>query len=380
MTLIRAFLNNGFFFLVLIVAVTLYLVYSDKVKHDHGLLQDQHNNLPNDTTESTDLGVPTTIESSQTPEPISVADKVEEKSETNVAEVVPTDPISTEAANNPEPASQNTTEQTPILDNVVDATESTVENTAEESIQDVVETANQVLTPEPAPVATAQAEEAVADKVNQATVAEPSNPVAITSETPPASINLPAYDQASLDAILNDTNITKGVPEFDSIEAAYSAARQAFYDKDYATSQKIYFSMVKKNPTANALGELGNVLFMDNKLDWANRSWLESAKYLIKEKRIEEAYTLANRLHPVAPATAQKIAYQLSKFMANQYSQQQLKQTNKQQGMPAMQPYRSQPMPVMPNWPNSTAMQQPQGMQPMPMYPPVNIQSYQPIK
>ena len=41
MSIIRTLLNNGFFVLLLVVAVTLYLAYSDDIKRDHGLLPEQ---------------------------------------------------------------------------------------------------------------------------------------------------------------------------------------------------------------------------------------------------------------------------------------------------------------------------------------------------
>ncbi len=40
MSILRALLNNGFFILLLITAVTLYLVYSDDIKKDHGIYID----------------------------------------------------------------------------------------------------------------------------------------------------------------------------------------------------------------------------------------------------------------------------------------------------------------------------------------------------
>ena len=348
MALIRAFLNNGFFFLVLIVAVTLYLVYSDDVKRDHGILKTQPSQS---TTESTDLVTPVISH----PEPVKA---IETASETSIAskhtappvvEMDSSEPIATNIANEEMPQETQNTEDNSLVDSIVEKT------------QEAVESMTQVVTLEAEPQLH---ENTVTADEKSASESKNAAPAAL-AEIEQTSLALPDYDHASLDAILNDSTKTKDIPEFSTTEAAYTAARQAFYDQDYETSEHIYLSMIQTKPTANALGELGNVLFVNNKQDKANRAWLESAKYLIIEDRVGDAYTLANRLRPVAPETAQKIGYQLAKMMAEKYRQQQINNPpHTNSNMPPMQPYR------LPAMPAPQAMTPPQyHSQPMPQMP-----------
>ncbi|MEA3405329.1 MAG: hypothetical protein U9R28_06270 [Pseudomonadota bacterium] len=343
MALIRAFLNNGFFVLVLIVAVTLYLAYSDSVKRDHGLLDKPTNHVETDTQQTASEVVASIEVEASEPAIVEVTPAAEDTPQV----VEPTIEVTEKA----------TAEETPVeaVTTTVEPAVEAVENVAETVSEAVVETATAIATVV-APLVSEKTTEKMPTVVAE-TQTEPAVPTQI--KTKQATFQFPTYDETNLQAILDDKTLTEGVPEFASTEEAYAAARQAFYDQDYLTSEKIYFSMARKNPTANAVGELGNVLFIDGKKEWANRAWLESAKLLIQENRVKDAYTLANRLHPVAPETARKIGYQLSKMMAAKHSQnlaekQVQPRSNFMPPMQNMKPmaqpqFKSQPMPPMQN-------------------------------
>ena len=272
MSVIRTLLNNGFFVLLLLVGATLYLAYSDKIKEDHGLI------TPTEVahTETTVTEEPAQLAPEATPE-VTEEPKAEAVSEAPVVETTPSAEVAPETVATPEP--------------------------------EVAAPVTEVATTEP---------ETAAPEATVATTPAAEDPAIEIPETE-AAPSLPPMDESVL-------------AQFKSAEEAIAAARQAFYEKDYVTAQKIYFPLAFKSQQADILGELANVLYADDKQDWAKKAWLESAKLLVKEGRLNDAMLLAQRLRPVAPQEAAEIAENLHKLHQAQVEQQRLAQ---QQAMEA---------------------------------------------
>ena len=364
MALIRAFLNNGFFFLILIVTVTIYLIYSENVKRDHGLLNTQTSKSVNNLTDPmvpnsplSETEIPTQTEEIAANEPIN--DAIKEQIE---ALDTPTAKEKVEVAEDIATEANKTTELELNID-VIDAqVEDAVQINNESTSMQITDTTSLVSSQEPL------VKESNNVSVPDVSINQSNSQTNVDENAPMISEPLPSYNVAELNAALNESDINQPIAAdaFD-IETAYNLARQAFYNKEYTMAEKIYFDMLQRNPTANAFGELGNVLYANKKFNWANQAWLESAKFLVKEQRIEDAYILANRLRPVVPDTAEEIVYQLSKIVANQNTIQnrQYRPLNPS-NIPPVKPYQVQPMSEMPK------MQDMKSVEPMTQMPPMN--------
>lgn len=326
MSIIRTLLNNGFFVLLLVVAVTLYLAYSDDIKRDHGLLPEQTAEMPtesvNDAANTEEVASDTSNEMTMETKPTAVevvevakAEKVVETSEPVASapvQATTTQPEVKEATPAPSPA-QTATET---------VTDSTPETLA----------VNETLAEDKAPSQTAE------------TQPEPSEAKA-KPQTTSASQN---HDEV--------------LKQFASPQEAINAARSAFYNKDYDMAEKIYFAMAFKTQKADVIGELANVLYVNKKIDWAKQAWLEAASQLVEENRVQDAMVLSNRLAPIAPKTSQKIAQNIQRLtqhnnqasqpkmpsMAEQKARMQAYQAKMQAYQQKMQQRYSQPAPNMP--------------------------------
>ncbi len=289
MPLIRAILNNGFFFIVLIVATALYLAYSDNIKRDHGLLADDSASpeLNEPQSQPTVEVASIALKSDRLVEAPAIADKVES------IDVVakPSQPME---------SVENSSETAVVA---------AIENTAE-----IMATEATVVQPELDPPSTPATE-------------APQPEIKTTEDKAPESVVACISNNTNTDEVTNAPLTTQDaeqttqaseqtpIPEFNSAEQALQAARQAVENKDLLTAEKIYFDIVDKRPSANVLGELAYVLHTIGKTDWAQKSWIDSAKLLVAEGRFQEAMTLANRLAPIAPKAAREIGMNVNKIM-----------------------------------------------------------------
>jgi len=339
MSIIRAILNNGFFFIVLIVATTLYLAYSDSIKRDHGLLPEQtniaentlHNNVAEPTVSKVEIeNHSDTNTNTETPS----------SADTNTDSVPVASSEATEAL-----LPIETAETTPVEE---EQATSTPETEASEVVTETAQPENTL-----ANNSETQSTEMPADTVNQSQPAS-------QSENAKASESVLT---AELDSILDDSNSATNVAIFASQAEAVTAARQAASKQDYTTATKIYLDIAKKAPSANLVGELAYTLYKAGKTEWAAKAWLESAKMLVAEKRFNEAAMLSNRLMPIAPKASKEIQMNLQKiYQAHQENMQKKRaymqsMMNKQNNsssvmkpmskMAPMQPMTQQKMPPM---------------------------------
>lgn len=94
---------------------------------------------------------------------------------------------------------------------------------------------------------------------------------------------------------------------FSGPREALAAAREAAQKGDYVWSAAIYSSLLKHYPRADLAGELGNVLWRMGEKQWAHRAWRYAAQLLIREGRIDIARTFARNIAKVDPALSREI-------------------------------------------------------------------------
>ncbi|MGC9385844.1 MAG: hypothetical protein ACP5D0_02775 [Hydrogenovibrio sp.] len=293
MSIFRAILNNGFFILLLLVIVTLYLAYSDSIKRDHGILSESNTDVAAPHSASNEAGKTT---ASAEVAPVEVNVEPEQTSSNNAPKSAPST------------ASDNTAQAPePDTDPSAEATTETADGTAQ--------TARQAAT-QP-------------DDTDVLIVTED----IVTSEEDPREL-LKAY---------------KSFPE------AVQAARHAAEQKDYTQAEKLYFALALVTRDPNMAGELGNILYQDNKPEWAEKAWLEAARMLIMQGQYGQAMQFAQRLAPGMPQAAQTIRNEV--------------QTALQMRQQAPAPANMTPPAAMPNAYGHTAppMRPMPPMQPMPL-------------
>jgi hypothetical protein len=369
MSIIRAILNNGFFFIVLIVGAALYLAYSDNIKRDHGLLPEE----------------PKTIAESTEHKAIPASGKTEKQkvAETAIEPIVDQHELTVDtpkSAPDTKEAEAATIVQTEINIEEVPATENPA-NTP----QQIVVTAASEQFEETIEIPAKSTDDTV--KTDAKTKIEQTSDAVNTAEKSANKDNENQILTSELDSILDDGNIKVSTPSFDNQTDAVNAAREAASKKDYMTAAKIYIETVKKQPSANLVGELAQTLYKADKKEWAAKAWLESAKMLVAENRFAEAAMLSSRLAPIAPAEAREIQMNLQKIqqarMAQKYAamrehmakQQQMKQKNMPQ-MAQVTPQNVQTMPPM----QPMANYQYAPMKPMPPMQPMTNYQYAPIE
>ncbi|MEA1989565.1 MAG: hypothetical protein U9N57_10235 [Pseudomonadota bacterium] len=375
MSLIRAILNNGFFFIVLIVAAAVYLAYSDNIKRDHGLLPEE----------------PTTVANEESHQPKAV-------NMTSAPAVIATTDESTPSENNVDTApekdvviSESPSKQTPSTESE-NLTSQSEEIPTAEAVAAVVMVSNPLIDNNDSNEAASTEQDSENIETTKTDVNEPTAPVN------QASLQNTTVLTPELDAILNDDNMSIKTPDFKTQQEALVAAHEATTKEDYLTAAKIYMDTAKKQPSANVVGLLAQSLYQADKKEWAAKAWLESAKMLVAENRFKEAAMLSARLAPIAPAEAREIQMNLQKMhqahmakkraamKARMIKQQQMMQSNMpQQNMQAMPPikpvpkYNYAPMkPVVPMQPMQQIPQQ--NMQAMPPMKPMPKYNYAPMK
>jgi len=275
MSVIRAILNNGLSIIVLIVAITLYLAYSDSIKRDHGITD--HTNQP--------------IASNQTHSDQALQNEADHSHKNNSAQ-------------------ENSHADTTATDAHLVATNE--ENTvlADNIAQQPTEATKIV-------IVTAQTE---GSDLNNATN---------TSETEDSAKNqanenvTEVQAKPAIKAVINPETANTDVANFASIDEAMQAARDAEQKQDFATSSRIYLDIAANQPSANILGYLANSLHQDGKQQQAKQAWIDSAKLLVKENRLQDASMLASRLIPYAPEVAQNIHMNVQKIRYQQMMNQQ---------------------------------------------------------
>ena len=362
MSLIRAILNNGFFFIVLIVAAGVYLAYSDNIKRDHGLLPEE----------------PTTVAKEESHQPKAV-------NMTNAPGIIVTTDEST--------PSENKVDKAPEKDVVLSeaslietpSTESeNLTNQSEEAPVAATVAANEVI-PEPL-IANSASNEADSNEQDSENIETTKTDVNEASEqVNQASLENTKVLTTELDSILNDDSMSIKTPEFKTQQEALAAAHEATTKKDHLTAAKIYMDTTKKQPSANVVGLLAQSLHQADKKEWAAKAWLESAKMLVAENRFSEAAMLSSRLAPIAPAEAREIQMNLQKmhqaYMAKKHEamkarmlkQQQMAQKNTTH-MPQQNTQAMPPMKPMPKY-NYAPMKPMAPMQPMQQMPQQNTQA-----
>lgn len=318
MSIIRTLLNNGFFVLLLVVAVTLYLAYSDDIKRDHGL-------LPEQAAEASSEPDHTAPETAQI-----VADTVIEQPAETTAETIETANKSevTGEVEKTQPLVSAPSIETPAAERQVASTQKTAQPPAEVHEKTADVPSHKETSPEALPVTKTAAEEKPTAKSTAAAV-----------EALPEA-QKPAVQSALIDSTTqNHADVLK---QFSSPQEAINAARSAFYKKDFETAEKIYFAMAFKTKKADVIGELANVLYANKKIDWAKQAWLESASQLVEENRIQDAMILSNRLAPVAPKTSQQIAQNIQRLIQHKNKVNQPKMPTIAEQKARMQAYQAQ--------------------------------------
>ncbi|MDX1352527.1 MAG: hypothetical protein R3254_05900, partial [Thiomicrorhabdus sp.] len=339
MSIIRAILNNGFFFIVLIVATAVYLAYSDNIKRDHGILtENTASAADSEPVKNSQITAKESIDKHATPQAQELSIPSSESNNMTIASEEPAHD------NQQQPTAEQATEQNGDI--------------AETSLIQTDDTSTQA---DSAKVMNQQNNQAQEDIAPQESNQEKLTDSIFTAE---------------LVSMLNDQNSGTKMPQFASKEEALSAAQQASAKQEHLTAAKIYYDVITKAPSTNIVGQFALSLYQAGKTEWAEKAWLISAKMLVAENREHEAAILAARLTPISPKTAQEIQFNLQKIQqqrmadsaqkmqANQPRITQVTRENDRASMPAI-PLR-QPVPQMPAMPNYSQMQPMPPMRPMP--------------
>ncbi|WP_029408749.1 hypothetical protein, partial [Thiomicrorhabdus sp. Milos-T2] len=379
MSLIRAILNNGFFFIVLIVAAAVYLAYSDNIKRDHGLLPEQeesqstntvakHNSEPQDlNTNVTETAIeketqPSSEAPNQPKQPVQAAIKTEQEVNTS-----PEEETSTET---------QTPSQKPNLAKI-NSENSQAVKVEEKANTDANKELQNIDPKTPALASTFSGEEAIKTQSKNDLGNESENKSGNKSENESnkdSNTTTNTEETAPTDEVnktLDNQTAEQQNSDFKTEQDALKAAKDASAKSDFKTAAKIYSEVAKKHPSANVVGQLAQALYQDGKKEEAAKAWLESAKLLVAEKRFPEAMILSARLAPFAPAESREIQQNLQKMQMAYINQ-------KRQAMQAkMLQYRKNMQNKMAN--NKTSKSMPT-MQPMPQYKPAPMKPMPPMQ
>jgi len=344
MSLIRAILNNGFFIIVLIIAITLYLMYSDKIKRDHGITSHSNTSI----VETNDTPSPVVQKTTQNSEP-NVSEQPQKTEETNLAETSPsTENKETQSANNNNSNAANTNTTDTLVENnahKVEKVETEVQATTKPTENDNVNS------------------QGSADNAPQADEKTPQ----LVVNTPHATENAPQAVEntsKSADAVATTEKKSNTKAHFANLNEALVAAKKASAKNDFTKAAAIYLDIAKKQPSPSILGYLANSLYQEGKATQAGQAWLDSAKLLVKEHRLQDANMLASRLVPYAPKVAHEIHMNVQRIYQKQMA---LRQHNNQVQNASNKPLTNfQPQQAMKPMPQMQTMQPMQAMQPMP--------------
>jgi len=364
-TLLKTLLNNGFFVLALLIAVTLYLAYGQKQATQNEAYVKGENTAVTVTempTERTPTD-PSTTAAALPAEPQTTALEKTESQRAPAQEQAPinqtaegTSPASAETeaapaetqheANPPASGLETAATDTPPPSQPAES-EATHEPAGDTVKAQAHEQAEQAVASAPAadkaPAPQAGQKDAPAPDTPDTTDAAPdSNNTAATAEAAPApGTAIPAADsehggdepsaakqtdnasaQSAKDKTpaafdpskINDRAI---LSYFSGSDEALAAAREAAHKGDYVWSAAIYSSLLRHYPRADLAGELGNVLWRMGEKQWAHRAWRYAAQLLIREGRIDIARTFARNIAKVDPALSREIEAHLPKGPAD---------------------------------------------------------------
>ena len=385
MPLIRAILNNGFFFIVLIVATAVYLAYSDNVKRDHGLLPNQSSPVAEASSTDNIEDVSKTIDNQD----IQKSNLAESELSTSQDAEVP------RLENNDESTVELSTESTENQPETSTA-ENVLQLTDDQNATSKTNTQTNEISTGALETDTPPEEQILATNSNDSIApiedTPSANDITENAESKTASNNLQ-------DDTMSDSEIKSNLKplEFANQNEAIQTAKEATKAGDHLTAANIYSYVAKKSPSANIVGEVALSLSQAGKQEAAEQAWLQSAKMLVAENRMQEAAMLSSRLAYIAPKVSQEIQMNLQKIhyqRMQERNKQMAAQIQKQsqpmfhQNAQKMQPMAQQPqqsMPPMQPMPNYAPMKpmapmpHMQKMQPMAQQPQQNMLPMQPM-
>lgn len=304
MSIIRTILNNGFFILLLIVIAIIYLAYSDSIKKDHGLMEDDANDIVH-ATESKQTAIVEPVPSVVVQDSVSSIDEPL-ANETETATTTSQDDVA--AVETPPPAAENN----PVIEEAVTQAELLPEvvQIEKEEVQSVVEV-------EKVPV------EIVAEEITTATL-EPNQVAVENNEVKPNTENI------KVTAEVSDIDVEKVLAEYKSFDEALTSARKFATAKKFAKSEEVYYSLAEKVPSAMVLGEFGNVLYQADKKKLAELSWVEAGRALIKQNNFNAATNFAKRLKGVSEKASKAILDEINVTQQSLVVSQQAKRKQQQ--------------------------------------------------
>ncbi len=347
--LFRLLINNGFFVLALLLAVTLYLAYGTTPTHQANEETDtaatatetSTAEATGDAAAETNMAAPTpeeqpapaaepTVETAvvaphESPMPDSeAAPEHAASTETGNADAARASTADTPAETAAEPATPETparlaeSEPAPLpaqaeKEHTENGTDKPVPQSASNA-EDTVETAASAPESEAGTSSADTADDGTdrsttntnASRQNEATqpaVSAPQQEDATTAADKKANGELQPgllFDPAKLEprAILS---------RFNSAGEALREARAATRAGNYQWAAAIYASLLHFYPRADLAGELGNLFWRIGDRTWAHRAWRYAAQLLIREGRIDTARRFAENIAGIDPALSKEI-------------------------------------------------------------------------
>ncbi len=263
MSIIRVFLNNGFFILILAVIGTIYIAYSTSPSP-------KSNEKPTEISIAASEIIPVEDQTQLTVELIENLEKITEE------------PIE-EPIKEPVAEVKNSPEKSTVIEN-------SVTNEAKKEDPSILEENETLVIEEPI---------AIQEESDTNIVAEVITKEKLPVENESKNLSIPKPNMEIL-------------KQFKSPQQALNAARTAFNENDFKTAEEIYFALALKTQQAEITNELANLLYLNDKKDWAKQVWLESAKQLLRDNRLQDAISLANHLSKIAPEVAEEIRFNLN--------------------------------------------------------------------
>ncbi len=284
MGILRALINNTFFVLLLLVAVTLYIAFSDSIKEDHGIKPETQ----------------AVVQHFASQESLHQVKSPEEKVESNtpavtpVAEATQKEPVQkAEVSSDVEEVQPKVQPSTATKEDEHKPT--VVEQTKVQPEAQILKTPSKTIETAEAP----QSDVTVAQSQNK----QPKTEGKVTEVKTDTDENKPAQPTQAM----TKEEAKKILSAYPSSKAALSAAEKAYQAKNFKKSEEVLFAMTLWQPTPNLLGALGNVFYADHKIDWAKRAWAAAADQLIRQGQFDKAIKMAQALKSVASDLTQAI-------------------------------------------------------------------------
>lgn len=269
MRFLRALLNSGVFMIILLAAATLYLVYSDAVKRDHGLMDE--------SASGQSLASQLPAEDSQ-PVPVKPVTTVQAEPESQAASA-----MAEPAVASPEASAA-----------AAQAEASAVQAVTEPATSDAqLPPASDRDMPEFPPMMPAQA--------------MPAMPAMPEPMMPPAMPAMPAYGTPSHALVPQQPASSmpdrQPQPELTVLETA----RMAFYQGDLTTAEQHYLQALAQSNDPDVQGELGNVYFAQQNLNKAVEHYAAAVDGLGKQGRFLQAQYVLGFVMQVSPEKGQQL-------------------------------------------------------------------------